>query len=133
LPPAMKVTPKNLFKTFIFSTLLGIAATSIYYSISQKDNGYDYGHVVPFIIEGSIFLNLISIIMSLPGLFLNQSNLWANSWLRLVLYFSGPVLLIFTVIFGQINSSDKTIYLLILTIFLITHAIFYRKMIKNNG
>ncbi len=129
----MRVTPKNLFKTFIFSTVLGVAATSIYYSILQKGNGYDYGHVIPFIFAGSIFLNLIAIIMSLPGLFLNQSNLWANSWIRLLLYFSGPVLLIFTVIFGQINSTDKNIYLLLLTIFLITHTFFYRKMIKNNA
>jgi hypothetical protein len=129
----MKVTPKNLFKTFIFSTLLGIAATCIYYSISQKDKGYDYGHVVPLIITGSIFLNFVAIIVSLPALFLNQENLWANLRMRLLLYFAGPVLLIFTVIFGKIEGSDKIIYLLILAIFLITHAVFYRKMIKNDA
>jgi len=127
----MKVTPKNLFKTFIFSTLLGIAATCIYYAISQKGNDSDYSHVIPLIIMGSVLLNLIAIVMSLPALFLNQINVWTNQWLRFILYFSGPVLLILTVIFGQIEGSDKAIYLLILTIFLITHAVFYRKMIKK--
>ena len=127
----MKVTPKNLFKTFIFSTLLGIAATCIYYGISKKGNNSDYGHVIPLIIMGSVLLNLIAVVMSLPALFLNQPNVWTNPWLRFILYFSGPVLLVLTVIFGQIEGSDKAIYLLILTIFLITHAVFYRKMIKN--
>jgi hypothetical protein len=129
----MKVSPKNLFKTFIISVIIGIAINCIYYSISQKGNGYDYGHAVPLIIVGSLFINVISIIMSLPALFLNYPALWANLPIRLLLYFCGAILLFITLIFGKMNNADKTFYLLTCAVFIIVHTVFYYKAIKNNS
>lgn len=127
----MKVTLKSLFTTFIFSAILGIAVNSIYYFISQRQNGYDYGHLLPLMAEGVLFMNIIAIIMSLPALFLNNPLYSNTRWIRLLLYFLGPVLLIATIIWRPLGESDKIFYLITGFIFLIVHAVYYRKAFKN--
>ena len=129
----MKVSLKNLFKTFIFSAILGIAVNSIYYAISQRHNGYDYGHVLPLMAEGTLFMNVIAVIMALPALFLNNPVYGNNIWTRFLLYFSGPVLLIATIIWRPLGESDKIFYLITGFIFLIVHAVFYRIAVNNKA
>src|ERR1700744_3412036 len=101
----MKVTPKTLFLTFIYSVISGIAVNSIYYFVAEKSKGYDYSHVLKLIVQAVLYLNILAVIMSLPALFLNYPAIGANKWVRLLLYFAGPVLLLGTVILGQMNPA----------------------------
>ena len=55
---------KTLFKTFIISIVLTIAINSMYYAVSKQNE--DYGHVIPLIISGALFLNVMLLVMALP-------------------------------------------------------------------
>lgn len=128
----MKGLPKNLFKTFIISTLLSVAANCIYYAISQKGAAHDYGHVVPLIVSGAFLLNLIIGLMALPSLFLININYWKNISVRLLLYFAGPLLFLVTVLYMKLQPADAIFYLSTGIIFIILHTIFYFRIIRKN-
>jgi hypothetical protein len=125
----MKGLPKQLFKTFIFSLILSIAATSIYYAIKQK--GLDYSHVLPVIFEDIFFLNIIVFVMSLPALFLVNPIYWNNLTVRLPLYFSGSIAFLVTSMTMKLQPADKVVYLLTGAIFMIVHSVFYYLTVKR--
>jgi hypothetical protein len=125
----MKVAARQLFKTFIFSVILSIAANSIYYAISQK--GADYSVALPKIMEGIVLLNIIVFIMSLPSLFLVNPAYWNNLPVRLPLYFGGPIAFIVTIFTMPLPPQYKVIYLLTGIIFLIVHTVFYYLKVKK--
>ena len=119
----------SLFKTFIISVVVSIAAVCIYYAATQKSN--DYAHVVPVIASGALFLNGMLLIMSVPVIFLSYPNIWNNKIVRVILYFAGPLVFFATTLTLKLSNADKTVYLLTVFIFLIVHTIFYIKTIKN--
>jgi hypothetical protein len=122
---------KSLFLTFITSILVSTAAVSVFYAITQKTN--DYSHVVSLIISGTFFLNCILFIMSLPALFLYNPDLWNKLVMRVILYFSGAIVFIITSLLLNLQGNDKVVYLSIGVIYLLTHAIFYYKLIKRRA
>lgn len=128
----MKDLIKTLFRTFIFSTIIDIAATCIYYVIAKKGSNIDYGQAVSSIISGALFLNLILALMSLPMLFLGHDRFWANKSLRLVLSFSGSIVFLFVALSGPEEGPNKVFYLLTWLIFVIVHAFNYYKLIKTS-
>lgn len=125
----MKIIPKQLFKTFLISVILSIAANSIYYASMQKDA--DITHALPHIMEGAAFLNIIVFIMSLPALFLASPLYWNNVTVRLLLYFAGSVIFIITALSLKLQPADRVVYLLSGGIFLIVHSVFYYLTIKK--
>jgi len=122
---------KNLFITFILSTLLSAAVNCIYFAIIK--HGDDYQHVVPLIIVGVLFLNAILFLMSVPVLFLSFQNIYSNLPIRLLLYFTGPLLFIASIWFSNFDSADKLFYLITGFIYLTLHIISYFRSVKNSN
>ncbi|SDT37815.1 hypothetical protein SAMN05216490_3269 [Mucilaginibacter mallensis] len=127
----MKGLPVNLFKTFIFSTILAIAANSIYYAYIQRNLTQDYQHAVPLITGGTFFLTIILTIMASPMLFLANINFWNIIWVRLLLYFSGTIVFIGTVIFMPLSIANKLFDLITGAIFILVHFFFYARTVKK--
>jgi hypothetical protein len=127
----MKALIKNLFKTFIISTVLAIAANCIYFAIIQHGKIDDYQHVVSQIAGGTLLLTVILFIMSLPVLFLLSPVYWNNKLARVLLYFSGAVVFIIAVINMQPNPTDKIFELITGVIFLLVHSAFYYIITKK--
>ncbi len=115
--------PKILFRTFILSVIIGIAATCIWYAISHKQDS-DYSHVLPLIVVGALFLNGVLVLMSVPVLFLANPAIRKNKAVAMMLYFAGPVLLLVTVLIMK-DNGDKAVYMLMTFIYLIVHTFFY--------
>jgi hypothetical protein len=127
----MKERTKQLFKGFLFSLIISVAASCIYFAATQKD--IDYSHVISPIMEGVFFLNIIVFIMSLPSLFLVNPLYWRNLPVRLLLYFSGPVIFIITTVCLKLQPSYKVVYLITGVVFLIVHSVFYYLTVKKQA
>jgi hypothetical protein len=127
----MKGLPVILFKTFIFSVLVSIAANCIYYVVITRSGNHDYSHAVPLILERTFSLCVIITLMSLPMLFLFNPNYWNHSLGRLLLYFSGSVMFIIAVFYTGTNPVAKTADLLTGSIFLIISGIFYYRLTRK--
>ena len=67
----------------------------------------------------------------MPILFLSSAELWSRVPFRVILYFSGSVAFIITAVFIKQMQQDKIVYLLTGFIFLVTHSIFYYKLVKK--
>jgi hypothetical protein len=129
----LKKLLKSLFTTFIFSVILTIAATCVYYTIAEKSKGYDYKDVIPLIISGALFLNLILLLMAAPIIFLSYPHIYSNRVARLLLYFAGPLLFIITILFLIPAQTDRSVYLIAGITFVIVHSWFYYKLVKKNN
>jgi hypothetical protein len=127
----MKERTKQLFKGFLFSLIISVAASCIYFAATQKD--IDYSHVISPIMEGVFLLNIIVFIMSLPSLFLVNPVYWSNLPVRLLLYFSGPVIFIITASSLKLQPSYKVVYLITGVVFLIVHSVFYYLTVKKRA
>lgn len=127
----MKPLTIQLFKTFLFSLLLSIAATSIYYAVTQK--GPDYNQALPKIFEGIAFLNIIIFVMTLPALFLANPVYWNNMVIRLPLYFAGSITFMVTAFNMPMQPAERVVYLLTGGIFIIVHSVFYYLMVKKRA
>lgn len=125
----MKIIPKQLFKTFLISVILSIAANSIYYASMQK--GADITNALTTIMEDATFLNIVIFIMSLPALFLASPIYWNNLTVRLLLYFAGSIIFIVTALSLKIQPANRVVYLLSGGIFLIVHSVFYYFTVKK--
>src|ERR1700744_6263144 len=119
--------PKILFRTFIFSLLLGIAITCIWYAIIRKPDSGDYAHKLPTIIVGAIYFNVVLALMSLPMLFFASPAIRKNTFMKLLLYFAGPVVVIVTTLLSKNDDINRTFYLLLSGIYTIVHAFQYFK------
>ena len=126
----MRLLLNNLFKTFIISTVLAIAANCIYYAIEERGQNYDYKNIVTQIAGNTLVLTVILLIMALPVLFLVNRQYWNNLPLRLFLYFSGSAAFLIAVFTQQANTSNKIFQMLTVFIFIIVHYIFYHKTVK---
>lgn len=118
-----------LFKTFIISTIISIAAICVFYSVSQKSS--DYGRVVNLVSSGAFLLNIILLIMALPSLFLSTPNMRGKTLMGLLFYFSGIVVFIITALVIHLSYYDRIVYLLAGGIFLVVHTISYIKTLRN--
>jgi len=126
----MNGLPKNLFKTFIFSTIIALAANSIYYAVIQKSNLNDYQHAVSIVAGGTLFLTVILTIMSLPMLFLFSITYWNNLLVRLLLYFSGSIAFIVTIMLMPLDPANRVFDLIAGLIFILVHWFYYLKTVK---
>lgn len=128
----MQALTKNLFKTFIISTVLAVAANCIYYAIIQHGQIDDYQQVVSKIAGGTLLLTVILLIMSLPVLFLLNKSYWSNKLVRVLLYFSGSLVFIIAVLIMQANQAEKVFEFITGIIFFIVHSIFYYNVTKRS-
>jgi uncharacterized membrane protein SirB2 len=119
----------NLVKTFIFSLIISIAISCIFYAVVIKGN--DYSKAVPVIISALFYLNGILLIMAAPALFLPNPTIWNNPAWKLFLYFAGPLAYIITNFIAPKQSLNNTIYIIAGIVFFIIHAIFYYKLTKK--
>jgi hypothetical protein len=69
--------------------------------------------------------------MTLPVLFLSNPHIWNNLISRSLLYFSGPVVFIITILTTGLQQGDFEVYLITGLIFFVIHTVFYFKMIKR--
>ena len=118
----------NLFKTFIFSVIISIAALSIFDAVKQVGN---FTEALPLIFMGSLSLNGILLMMAVPAIFLTYPSVWEKPALRLFLYFAGPLAFILTDFTLPLSSADTIIYIIVGVIFFIIHAIFYYKLLQG--
>ena len=125
----LKTILLNLVKTFIFSLVISIAASCIYYIVVEK--GSDYSKAIPVIISAQFYLNGILLIMAAPALFIPNPSIWNNPAWKLFLYFAGPLAFIITNFIAPKQSLNNTIYIIAGIVFFIIHAIFYYKLTKN--
>jgi len=123
--------PKILFRTFILSVIIGIAATCIWYALAHRQDGIDYSKVLPKIVIGSLFLNIILAGMSLPVFFFANPAIRQNKAMKLVLYFAGTVVLIITVLVSKSSENTKVFYLILAVIYAIIHTFYYFKTVNK--
>ena len=122
---------KTLFTTFIISTILNIAITCIYFSITQKNNGYDYKTMLQLIASGAFLLNIILFMMVLPVLFFTLPHIRNNVPMRIILYFAGPVVFLITASLMHLEPIKELFYLETGLIFILVHSILYLRSIKK--
>jgi hypothetical protein len=127
----MKGLFKNLCKTFFAAVILSLTVNTVYYALTRKPDAAAYSHIVPLLIIGSIFINLIIGIMTLPTLFLSAPRFWDNRVTRYALYFSGPVVFIIAALSAGLHKGDQEFYLSTGLIFLLIHFIYYRLITSN--
>ena len=122
---------KTLFTTFIISTILNIAITCIYFSITQKNSGYDYKTMLQLIASGAFLLNIILFMMVLPVLFFTLPHIRNNVPMRIILYFAGPVVFLITASLMHLEQIKELFYLETGLIFILVHSILYLRSIKK--
>jgi hypothetical protein len=122
---------KTLFTTFIISTILNIAITCIYYSVTQKNTGYDYKTMLQMIASGAFLLNIILLLMVLPVLFFSLPHIRSSVPMRILLYFAGPVVFLITASLMHLGPVNKLFYLETGLIFILVHSILYFRSIKK--
>jgi hypothetical protein len=122
---------KTLFTTFIISTILNIAITCVYYSITQKNSGYDYKTILQQIASGAFLLNIILLLMVLPVLFFSMPHIRSNLPMRILLYFAGPVIFLITASVMHLGPMNKLFYLESGLIFILVHSVLYFRSIKR--
>ena len=122
---------KTLFTTFIISTILNIAITCIYFSITQKNSGYDYKTMLQLIASGAFLLNIILLLMVLPVLFFSLPHIRSNVPMRIILYFAGPVVFLITASLMHLEPIKELFYLETGLIFILVHSILYLRSIKK--
>ena len=121
----------KLLKTYIISFVLSTAVNFVYYSIITNSAAKDYSHVIPLLLMGGFFINITLLMMSLPVLFLTYPHLWKNITVRILLYFSGPVVFIVSVLSMGWHHGDREIYLFTAICFIMVHAVFYYKLTRS--
>ena len=122
---------KTLFTTFIISVILNIAITSIYFSITQKNSGYDYKMIIQRIASEAFLLNIILFMMVLPVLFFTLPHIRNNVPMRIILYFAGPVVFLITASLMHLEPIKELFYLETGLIFILVHSILYLRSIKK--
>ena len=127
----MKGLPISLFRTFIFSTILAIVANIIYYAYMQHNAALDYQQMVQLVSGGTFFLTLILTIMSSPMLFLANINYWNSLPIRLLLYFSGSIAFVVTVLLMPLSTLNKLFDLIAVAIFILVHFFFYVRIVRR--
>ncbi|MEO6632831.1 MAG: hypothetical protein ABIN13_13945 [Mucilaginibacter sp.] len=123
-----KVILINLFKTFIFSVIISIAALSIFHAVKKTGN---FSEALPLIGVGALSLNGILLIMACPAWFLTNPSVWKNPAFRLFLYFGGPLAFILTNFSLPLNETGTIVNIITGCIFFIIHAIFYYKLLQG--
>ncbi|QTE38034.1 hypothetical protein J3L18_02880 [Mucilaginibacter gossypii] len=127
----MKALARQLFKTFLFSVIISIVASAVYYSLQQKGVSQDLNGILPSLSESVALLNIFILIMTLPMLFLANPVYYNNLSIRLVLYFSGAVVFVITAFRLQLNPENKTLYFITAISFIVVHSVFYYLMTKK--
>lgn len=127
----MKALARQLFKTFLFSVIISIVVSCIYYAIQHKGLTQDFNSIIASLAEGVAFLNIIIFIMTLPALFLVNPAYYNNVTVRLVLYFAGSVVFTITAFRLQLSPENKAIYFITAITFIVVHSIFYYLMTKK--
>jgi len=132
----MEPLVKNLFRTFIISTAIGIGVNCAYFVYKMQGTQYNRQDAATQISGATLLLTVILTIMSLPVLFLLNPRYWNMIWLRIMLYFSGSIVFIGATFIIKSNSSDQIFEVMTGGIFLLTHAVFYylvtrKKPVKN--
>jgi hypothetical protein len=127
----MKALARQLFKTFLFSVIISIVASAVYYSLQHKGVSQDLNGVLPSLSESVALLNIFILIMTLPMLFLANPAYYNNLSVRLVLYFAGSVVFVITAFRLQLSPENKVIYFIAAVSFIVVHSIFYYLMTKK--
>ncbi|QEM04386.1 hypothetical protein DIU31_013020 [Mucilaginibacter rubeus] len=127
----MKALARQLFKTFLFSVIISIVASAVYYSLQHKGVSQDLNGILPSLSESVALLNIFILIMTLPMLFLANPVYYNNLSIRLVLYFSGAVVFVITAFRLQLNPENKTLYFITAISFIVVHSVFYYLMTKK--
>jgi|GEM_PF-954006 len=129
----MKGILPNLFKTFGWSIpasfLVNVIISLVLYH--SKYSGNDTGELIALLAVGAVYLNIIPLILTLPGVWLIGPRSWNSPLVRLLLYFGGPALFVTGVCVAGLNSGDSEVYLATAIIFLVIRAIYYTKFVRK--
>ena len=81
----MKGLGVNLLKTLGLSIVMSTVLNVSYYLLFKKSNGYHSGHMILLIMTGTLYINAILAVMTIPLLFLSYKNYWDNEITRIAL------------------------------------------------
>jgi hypothetical protein len=132
----LKILVKNLFKTFIYSTLVAIIIlrASYYFDESFVRAGLDTSFKgLP---EFLICYNILILVASLPVLLLAIKKIYYRKALRVVIYYGSTTLffiIICSFLFKEEPPRISAIALISLPIliFLVIHTYFYLRLVDN--
>ncbi len=129
----MKGILPNLFKTFGWSIpasfLVNVIISLVLYH--SKYSAHDTGELVALLAVGAVYLNIILLIITLPGVWLIGPRSWNSPRVRLLLYFGGPALFVTYICAVGLKAGDSEVYLATAIIFLVIHAIYYTKFVRK--
>ena len=124
---------KNLLSTFVISTALAIGVNFGYYAYLMRGSTFDTLAIAETIAGGTILLTVILAVMTIPVLFLQNINFWNNVIVRVLLYFSGPVVYLIASFSQSVSDTEKTFHFLTGGVFLLVHAVFYFLAVRKLG
>lgn len=117
-----------LFKAFAFSFALAFILGSIYYMVTFK--GASYTSALSSIIDGTLLLIMILTLMSFAIMTLANQAVYANLFLRLVVFFGGAVVFMAYTFIHQMSESNKVFYATCGISFLLVQGILYFRMVR---
>jgi hypothetical protein len=124
---------KNLLGTFVIATVIAIGVNFGFYAYLMHGSPFDTVKILLSIANGTLLLTVILSIMSIPVLFLQNVNYWNNIILRVLLYFSGPVVYLIASFTQQVSDSEKKFHFITGGIFLVVHIVFYFLAVRKLG
>jgi hypothetical protein len=127
----MKALARQLFKTFLFSVIISIVVSAVYYSVHHKGVSQDLDGILPSLAESLAFLNIVIFVMTLPMLFLANPAYYNNISIRLVLYYAGSIVFTITAFRLQLSPQNKAFYFITAISFIVVHSVFYYFMTKK--
>nr|WP_294943309.1 hypothetical protein [uncultured Mucilaginibacter sp.] len=129
----------NLFKTFVFSSLVGVIALRLSYAIDEGFVRQRLDTNFKDLPQFFIIVTATVLLVSLPALLLAISKVYNSYRLRLLCYFGLPFLLFCYLTYLLIRSGSYWVYLpgWVVTagptaIFLLFHTYFYFRLVKKS-
>jgi hypothetical protein len=118
-----------LFKALAFSVALSFVLGSAYYIIVFKSGSYV--SAMSSIIDGCLLLNVILTMMAFAAMLLTHQSVYANAFLRFLVFFGGTVAFMGYLLIHKMSESNTIFYATCGLSFFVIQAFLYYKMVKT--
>jgi hypothetical protein len=118
-----------LFKALAFSVALSFALGSAYYIYMFKTGSYV--SAMSSIIDGCLLLNVILTMMAFASMLLIHQSVYANTFLRFLVFFGGTVAFMAYLLIHKMSESNTVFYATCGLSFFVVQAFLYYKMVKT--
>jgi hypothetical protein len=124
---------KNLLKTFAWAVPVSFLVNLFFFQVVEdhSDKNAETGIGIELLAVGSIYLNIVLLIINMPALFLNSPRLWEKPVWRIVMYFAGPVIFIIGLLVAGLQKGDVEVYFLTAIVFIFIQSLYYKKLLSR--